>query len=87
MRRTTRLSSPGRTVRRRGVASAELAVVLSTLTFICLATCDYARSIFATVTVANCARNGALYSVIPTFAAYDVLHEPLRMRCRPTLAT
>jgi hypothetical protein len=55
--------------RRRGVASAELAVVLSTLTFISLATCDYARSIYVTVTVANCARNGALYECDPTFAA------------------
>jgi hypothetical protein len=51
------------------VASAELAVVLSTLMFICLATCDYARCIFAAVTVANCARNGALYQCDPTFAA------------------
>jgi hypothetical protein len=54
--------------RRRGVASAELAAVLSTMTFICLATCDYARSIFATVTVANCARNGALYQCDSSFA-------------------
>jgi hypothetical protein len=51
------------------VASAELTVVLSILTFICLATCDYARCIFATVTVANCARNGAIYKCDPTFAA------------------
>jgi hypothetical protein len=54
--------------RRRGLASAELAVVLSTLMFICLATCDYARCIYATMTVANCARNGALYQCDPTFA-------------------
>jgi hypothetical protein len=57
------------TTHRRGLASAELAVVLSTLTFICLATCDYARSVFAAVTVTNCARNGALYLSDPTFAA------------------
>jgi hypothetical protein len=55
--------------RRRGVASAELAVVLSTLMFICLAACDYARCIYAYVTVANCARNGALYQCDPAFAA------------------
>jgi hypothetical protein len=54
---------------RRGLASAELAVVLSTLMFICLAACDYARCIFATITVANCARNGALYQCDPTFAS------------------
>jgi hypothetical protein len=53
---------------RRGLASAELAVVLSTLTFICLATCDYARCIYATVTVANSARNGALYQCDTAFA-------------------
>jgi hypothetical protein len=40
-----------------------------TLTLICLAACDYARSVYATVTVANCARNGALYQCDPTFAA------------------
>ncbi len=61
-------SLPRKTVCRRGVASAELAVVLSTLMFICLATCDYARCTFAAVTVANCARNGALYQCDPTFA-------------------
>ena len=51
------------------MASAELAIVLATLTFICLATCDYARCIFATVTIANCARNGALYQCDTAFAA------------------
>jgi hypothetical protein len=50
------------------LASAELAVVVSTLTFISLGACDYARCVFATLTVANCARNGALYQCDPTFA-------------------
>jgi hypothetical protein len=67
--RTIRRSHSGRTIRRRGTAAAELAVVLSTLVFICIATCDYARSVFATVTVANCARNGALYAADTVFAA------------------
>jgi hypothetical protein len=40
-----------------------------TLMMICLAACDYARSVYATVTVANCARNGALYQCDPAFAA------------------
>jgi hypothetical protein len=51
------------------LASAELAVVLMTLMLICLAACDYARSVYATVTVVNCARNGALYQCDPAFAA------------------
>jgi Flp pilus assembly protein TadG len=67
--RTNTRTQPRNIVRRRGVASAELAVVLSTLMVICLATCDYARCIFASVTVANCARNGALYQCDPAFAA------------------
>ena len=54
---------------RRGVASAELAVVLSTLVTICLATSDFARSVYAVVTIANCARNGAMYACDATFAA------------------
>jgi hypothetical protein len=57
------------TFARRGLASAELAAVLSTLMFICLAACDYARCTFATITVASCARNGALYQSDPAFAA------------------
>ena len=68
MMRTNNRSQPRRGVR-RGVASAELAVVLSTLMFICLATCDFARCNYAYVTVANCARNGALYQCDPAFAA------------------
>src|ERR1044072_7325052 len=54
---------------RRGLASAELAAVLSTLLLICLITCDFARSMYAAVTIANCARNGALYACDSTFAA------------------
>ena len=65
----TRVSNPGRTVRRRGLASVELAAVLTTLAFICVATCDYARSVYAVVTVANCARNGALYASDTAFAS------------------
>jgi Flp pilus assembly protein TadG len=67
--RTTRLSHPGSTVRRRGVAAAELAIVLTTLVFICIATCDCARSAYDAVTVANCARNGALYACDSSFAS------------------
>lgn len=67
--RTTRRPRPRYGARRRGAATAELAVVLSTLVFICIATCDHARSVYDAVTVANCARNGALYACDSTFAA------------------
>jgi hypothetical protein len=66
---TTLIHHRKRSFARRGVAAAELAVVLATLMFICLATCDYARCVFAGVTVANCARNGAMYQSDPSFAA------------------
>jgi Flp pilus assembly protein TadG len=69
MRATPRSDARRSSPPRRGVATAELAVVLSTLIFICLATCDYARSMYAAVTVANCARNGALYACDAGFAA------------------
>jgi hypothetical protein len=45
-----------------------MAVVLSALVFVCLAACDYARCVYATVVVAACARNGALYACDPAFA-------------------
>jgi hypothetical protein len=37
--------------------------------FICVATCDYARSVYDAVTVANCARNGALWAADTAFQA------------------
>ena len=69
MLRTSRHSLPGGSVHRRGTASVELTAVLATLVFICVATCDYARSVYYAVTVANCARNGALYACDSAFAA------------------
>jgi hypothetical protein len=81
MMRTAIRSRPGGDVRRRGAASAELAVVLSTLVFICLATCDFARSTYDAMAVANCARNGALYLCDPASAAatpYKSLQEAVR---------
>jgi hypothetical protein len=56
-------------LRGRGLATAELAAALATLTFIALAACDYARCTFATMAVATAARNGALYQCDPAFAA------------------
>jgi|SRR6516165_8148533 Flp pilus assembly protein TadG len=46
---------------RRGVAAVELAIVLPFLCFLLIVAIDYARIFYFSLTVANCARNGALY--------------------------
>ncbi len=51
----------GRRRKRRGLAAVELAFLLPLLVFICMATIDFARVIYALVILQNCARNGALY--------------------------
>ena len=51
----------GRQLPRRGLAAVELALLLPLLVFLCMATVDFARVIYALVTLQNCARNGALY--------------------------
>jgi hypothetical protein len=58
------LSVAGRRVQtqRRGIAAAELAVLLPFLTAMFVLAIDYARVFYATVVVANCARNGAVYA-------------------------
>jgi TadE-like protein len=52
-----------RRARHRGVAAVELALLLPLLVFICMATVDFARLMYALVTLQNCARNGALYEL------------------------
>jgi len=47
---------------RRGVAAVELAIVLPFLCFLFIVAVDYARIFYFSLTVANCARNGALYA-------------------------
>jgi len=47
--------------RRKGAACAELAVLLPFLCFVFLATVDFARIIYYTVTIDNCAHNGGVY--------------------------
>jgi hypothetical protein len=47
--------------RRKGVAAAELAVLLPFLCFVFVATVDFARIIYYTVTIDNCAHNGGVY--------------------------
>src|SRR5688572_5293600 len=54
---------------RRGAAVVELAVILPLLVFLFIIAVDYARILHYAVTVANCARNGALYGRDPTAAA------------------
>jgi Flp pilus assembly protein TadG len=54
---------------RRGMAAAELAILLSVLAFILLASTDFARLFYDYVTITNCASNGAIYGCQdPTFA-------------------
>jgi Flp pilus assembly protein TadG len=59
----------GTASRRRGAAAAEFAVLLPFLAFLFVATVDFARVFFHTITVTNCARNGALYLSDPFLAA------------------
>jgi len=52
--------------RRRGLAAVELAMLLPFLVFACMVTVDFARVLYAMVTLQNCARNGALYEFYST---------------------
>lgn len=54
---------------RRGMAAVELALLVPPILLVFMGAIDYARVFYASVTVANCARNGALYASDPTFAA------------------
>ena len=51
------------------MAATELALVLPPLVLMFMGCIDYARVFYASVTIANCARNGALYASDPVFAA------------------
>src|SRR5262249_12177463 len=54
---------------RRGVAVVELAVLLPFLAFMFVVTVDWCRVFYYSVTVTNCARNGALYCSDPVAQA------------------
>lgn len=54
---------------RRGAAVVELAVILPVLVLLFVVAVDYARIMHYAVTVANCARNGALYGRDPAAAS------------------
>lgn len=48
--------------RPKGAAAVELAVLLPLLAFLFLIAVDYARIFYYSLTIENCARNGALYA-------------------------
>ena len=48
--------------RRRGAATVEMAVLLPVLALLFVITVDFCRIFYFTITVENCARNGALWA-------------------------
>ena len=58
--RTQRAGRRGRP--RRGASTVEMAIVLPFLTLLFLITIDFCRIFYFTITVENCARNGALWA-------------------------
>jgi Flp pilus assembly protein TadG len=64
----------GVTVRRRqrrGAAAVELAVLLPFLTFMLVGGVDFARVFYYSLTLSNCAREGALYASLDATHAAD----------------
>ncbi len=57
--------------RRRGVAAVEFAVLLPFLCFALVATIDFCRVFYCSLTVSNCARNGAVYGSADKAHALD----------------
>ena len=55
--------------RRAGVAVVELAIFLPLLVFLFVVAVDYSRIFYFSLTITNCARNGAMYGSDPTAAA------------------
>src|SRR5262245_8395204 len=47
---------------RRGAAVAEMAILLSVLSFLFIITIDFARLFYYSLTLKNCARNGAYFA-------------------------
>ncbi len=54
---------------RAGAAAVELAILLPLLAFVFVVAVDFARLFYYSLTITNCARNGALYGSDPTAAA------------------
>jgi Flp pilus assembly protein TadG len=57
--------------RRDGAAAVELALLAPFLAFLFVAAVDYGRVFYYSITLENCARNGALYASDPTNAAFS----------------
>jgi Flp pilus assembly protein TadG len=56
---------------RKGAAAVELALLLPLLCFLFVITVDFARVIYFTIIVTNCARNGAMYGCNTPTTAND----------------
>ena len=54
---------------RQGVAAVELAIVLPLIMFLLLAATDFARVFYYSITITNCARNGAIHGCDPVVAS------------------
>ena len=63
-----RKTSPRNTDQRRGIAAVELAILLPILAFLFVVAVDFARIFYFSLTITNCARNGALYGCDPVSA-------------------
>ena len=57
--------------RRPGVAAAELAILLPFVCFLFVIAIDFSRIFYFSLTVTNCARNGAVYGCANPIAAVD----------------
>ncbi len=60
---------PRRDDRRRAAAAVELAILLPFLAFLFVVAVDFCRVFYFSLTLTNCARNGALYASDPVTAA------------------
>lgn len=63
---------------RRGAATVELSLVLPFLIFLLVASVDFARVFYYSITVANCARNGAMFGSNDSLAdalPYETIEE------------
>ena len=80
---------------RGGVASVELAVLLPLLLFLFVIAIDYGRIFYFSLTLENCARNGAFYGSDPVAAAQSpyanlqqaALAEAQNLNPQPTISS
>jgi Flp pilus assembly protein TadG len=69
-RRGRRCAGAGRRAR-RAAAAIEFALVVPLLAFLAVLAVDFARAFYSTLTLWNCARQGALYGSDPVAAQYS----------------